>query len=97
MSRHLELRNDGYGFDLWGPWELDMMTNSVRRFWRHDTSVNTSSRCGKHLTERDLDPSNVFWLQWSQVRSHKATIQSSSDIVRMTLYIDLSGILISAL
>jgi hypothetical protein len=62
-SGHDEVGNDGNGFDLLRPVEFPVMTDPKRRFWWSFTSVNASSRGGKHLTQRNLFACYVFRLE----------------------------------
>lgn len=82
----LEVGDDGHGLDLLGPGELDVVTDSMRRVRGRLASVLTTGWRRKNLAEGDFCPRDVLGGQGLEVSSDEPTIQSSSDIVRMSLY-----------
>jgi len=60
MCSNLEIRDDSDSLDLLCPWELDMVTNSMRRGRGLLSSILSSSWRRKNLTERNFCTGNVF-------------------------------------
>jgi hypothetical protein len=86
MCSNLEIRDDSNSLDLFGPRELDMVTNSMRRGRGLLSGILSSSWRRKNLTERNFCTGNVFGGQGLEVGSDEASVEGSSDIVRMSLW-----------
>jgi hypothetical protein len=70
---HDEIRDDGNGLDLGGPFKLSVVTNSQRGLRGLEAGINATSRSGQDFTEWDLFPRHVLGLQLVEIGTHKAS------------------------
>lgn len=85
MRGNLEVWDNGDGLDLLGPGELDVMSDTDGRVRGLLARVLSSGRRREDLAQGDLCSGNVLGCQGLEIGSDKASVECSSDIVRMSL------------